>query len=188
VTSLGRRAGQSYVQVRARTGQADTPQEPMDTSAGNLDASDRANELYWDSDRSVNQIAEVLDLSKGALYEMIRPLPTGLGCPLCGSEVVHSNRTAKERARVDCGACGWDGTEDETMSFKGRATAPRGGRGPRADAEAPDDIYPADDYDRPGPPPARIAARERGRRRLIAGGALLGAAVGLALVIWARRR
>jgi hypothetical protein len=161
----------------------------MDTSAGTLGAYDRANELYWGSDRSVNQIAEDLDLSKGALYELIRPLPAGLGCPVCGAEVVHSNRTAKERERVDCAECGWNGTEHETTAAGGRR-----GRGPdvrsetQPDTDAVDDIYPADDYDRPGPPPARVAARDLDGRRLIAGGALLGAAVGLALVIWARRR
>jgi predicted RNA-binding Zn-ribbon protein involved in translation (DUF1610 family) len=161
--------------------------KPMDTSAGTLDAYERANELYWGSDRSVNQIAEELDLSKGALYEMIRPRPTGLGCPVCSAEVLHSNRTAKERARVDCADCGWDGSEGETVS-RGVGSGTRPSRGPTAVIEGDDDIYPANDYDRPGPPPARVGAVDLDGRRLIAGGALLGAAVGLALVIWARRR
>jgi len=161
----------------------------MDTPTGTLDAYERANQLYWGSDRSVNQIAEELDLSKGALYEMIRPLPTGLGCPLCGSEAVHSNRTAKERTRVDCPHCGWDGTEDEAVSFGGgRPAGPSKLPRPDTDADSSDDLYPADAFDRPGPLPARVTARELDGRRLIAGGALLGAAVGLALVIWARRR
>jgi predicted RNA-binding Zn-ribbon protein involved in translation (DUF1610 family) len=86
-----------------------TRRESMEPSARMLEADDRANELYWGSDRSVNQIAEELDLSKGALYGMIRPLAAAMGCPACGSEVVHPNRTAKERGVVDCPACGWDG-------------------------------------------------------------------------------
>jgi len=66
---LGGQARRGYVQARARTGQADNP------GAFHVNAEDRANELYWGSDRSVNQIADDLDLSKGALYEMIRPSP-----------------------------------------------------------------------------------------------------------------
>jgi predicted RNA-binding Zn-ribbon protein involved in translation (DUF1610 family) len=158
----------------------------METSTGASDADSRANELYWGSDRSVNQIADELDLSKGALYEMIRPLAAGFGCPLCGAEVVHSNRTAKERQRVDCPACGWDGTEDDTIPMEGRA--------PRTDAKASgedsaaDDLYSESDFDAPVPPPALAEDPAARGQRLIVGGALLGAAVGLALVIWARRK
>ena len=34
-----------------------------------------ANELYWGSKQSVNKIAEKLELSKSALYDMISPKP-----------------------------------------------------------------------------------------------------------------
>src|SRR5690606_33629189 len=81
---LGRRAGRGYVQPRPHHGQAEETQDPMQPSARMLEADDRANELYWGSNRSVNQIAEDLDLSKGALYGMIRPLPAAMGCPACG--------------------------------------------------------------------------------------------------------
>ena len=150
----------------------------MDTSAGTSDADDRANELYWGSDRSVNQIADDLDLSKGALYEMIRPLAAGLDCPQCGAEVVHANRTAKDRGRVDCTECGWDGSEDE-------ARAP-GGSTPRPVDEGAS--YAEDDVDVTSPAPASATSADSETRRLVTGGALLGAALGLALVIWARRR
>jgi hypothetical protein len=143
----------------------------MEPSARTLEADDRANELYWGSDRSVNQIAEDLDLSKGALYGMIRPLAAAMGCPTCGTEVVHPNRTARERGLVDCPACGWDGSEDETVPRFSSAVA-------------------ADEESR-----TRSRARERALSSdagpgpgALVGGALLGAAVGLALLIWARRR
>jgi hypothetical protein len=153
----------------------------MDTSAGTPEAYARANELYWGSNRSVNQIADELDLSKGALYEMIRPRPAGLGCPDCGAEVVHPNRTAKERERVGCASCDWEGLEHEAIRF-----------GPRLTRDAPpadsaDDVYTESDFDAPVLPPPFYDAPTPGRR-LVVGGALLGAAVGLALVIWARRR
>ncbi|HUF75980.1 MAG TPA: hypothetical protein VMM35_06865 [Longimicrobiales bacterium] len=135
-----------------------------------LEADDRANELYWGSDRSVNQIAEELDLSKGALYGLIRPLPAAMGCPACGAEVVYPNRTAQERGVVDCAACGWDGTEDETVP----------GYAPRAVTDE------------------RSLERSRARGRALSrddlasgavlGGALLGAAAAVGLLLWARRK
>lgn len=139
----------------------------MERSASTLDADDRANELYWGSDRSVNQIAEELDLSKGTLYGLIRPEPAGLTCPACGDEVVYPNRTAKERALVACPSCGWEGDEDETAAL--------GGDGAMIPPEAVEDL-----------PPRTLVLGERGR--VVIGGALLGAAAGLALVLWARRR
>ncbi len=123
----------------------------------------RADELYWSSDLSVNQIAEELDVSKGVLYEMIRPQPAAHACPECGEELSYPNRTARDRGRVACASCGWEGTEDDVEAY---------------DAEA-----------EPGSDDDEILAVERSTRtRVMVGGGLLGAAVGLALVLWARRR
>jgi hypothetical protein len=141
----------------------------MQPTARTLEADDRANELYWGSDRSVNQIAETLDLSKGALYGMIRPLPAAMGCPACGFEVVHANRTAKERGLVECVGCGWNGSEDETVP--GYAAAPADERGmARAEARL------------------RALSQNGAGTGALLGGALLGTAVGLLLLFWARRR
>ena len=136
----------------------------MDAQDVSPETAERANELYWGAERSVNQIADELDLSKGALYGLIQPLPAGLGCPECGSEVVYSNRTAKERGRLDCPICRWEGAADEAArdSLDAEPTAVTG-------------------------PLARDRDQSE-RYRTIAGGALLGAAAGLALVFWARRR
>ncbi len=153
----------------------------MHASEVTPEAVERANELYWHSDRSVNQIADELDLSKGALYGIIEPEAAGLSCPLCGSEVAYANRTAKERGSLECAACSWDGSADETMSYD--TPAVRGGNG----AALPADPHAASERARVPdavPPPPRIAPP----MSTIAGGALLGAAVGLALVLWARRR
>ena len=139
----------------------DTPEHVHDAAAA-------ANELYWGSEYSVNQIAEQLDLSKGALYGMIHPLPGGLGCPVCGEEVVSANRTARERGVLWCAQCEWKGDEDETIAL--------GGEG----ASTPP-VYTEDD-ELIVPTPV-----DRGRARTLAGGALLGAAVGLALVFWTKR-
>lgn len=139
----------------------------METSDKTLEA---ANELYWGSEKSVNQIADELDLSKGALYGLIRPLPAGVGCPLCGDEVVSPNRTAHDKGVLSCPSCSWDGGEDETIAYggEGSVTLP--------DFDEPESVPPV-------PPVAKSA-----HSRTLAGGAFLGAAAGLALVIWARRR
>ena len=76
-----------------------------------------ANELYWGSNQSVNKIAEKLELSKSALYDMIRPKPLDLSCPLCGRGVVYANRTACEKGFANCSECEWEGPENEANPF-----------------------------------------------------------------------
>ena len=135
-----------------------------------------ANELYWGSSRSVNQIAEDLDLSKGALYAALVHLPSGTGCPLCGDEVGWSNRTARDRDQRTCPSCDWSGSADQTISYDA------GDSSAEADAAG---VAVADLDDEPGVPPAPLLSP---RMSTIAGGAMIGAAVGLVLVLWARRR
>lgn len=133
----------------------------MDSPASSSEVGDRANELYWGSDGSVNQIADELDLSKGALYGLIRPLPAGSACPVCAEEVVYPNRTARDRGLHDCPACGWSGAEALPM------TADAGGESVRSGSPA--------------------LAAPPGSRALW-GGALLGSAAVLALFFLVRRR
>jgi predicted RNA-binding Zn-ribbon protein involved in translation (DUF1610 family) len=140
----------------------------MTSAEADRQAEARANKLYWGSDMSVNQIAEELDLSKGTLYGLIRPRPAGLACPSCGEELVYPNRTARERAMVACSICGWEGAEDDVDVFDSQGGMVRTDAG----EAAPEPSVPTLD----------------GRSRTILGGALLGAAAGLALVLWARRR
>lgn len=140
----------------------------MSSPDANRKAETEANELYWGSDMSVNQIAEELDLSKGTLYGMIRPLPAGLACPACAEELVFPNRTARERRSVSCAVCGWEGDEADAENF-----------GAEEGVALPD---------REEIEPASAMPLLTGRNRTILGGALVGAAAGLALVIWARRR
>ena len=73
-----------------------------------------ANELYWGSKQSVNKIAEKLELSKSALYDMISPKPLDLSCPLCGEGVVYANRTASEKGLATCPERQWEGPENDT--------------------------------------------------------------------------
>jgi hypothetical protein len=154
----------------------------MEASTVTAEARTRANDLYWGSDRSVNQIADDLELSKGALYTLIEPLVAGLGCPMCGAEVVFPNRTAKERSLVDCPACEWDGSADEAVSDASAPAPMKMAAGPGPPARGRQE--PTQPAPQSGPP----TSRPSGDMRSIAGGALLGAAAGLALVLWARRR
>lgn len=142
----------------------------MSGAAADRETERKANDLYWGSEWSVNQIAEELDLSKGTLYGLIRPLPSGLTCPDCGEEAVHPNRTAKDRSLVACPACGWEGDEMDAESGSGDGSV-----------TLPD--LPEDD-DAVAPPPVSSP----NQNRVVVAGALLGAAAGLALVLWARRR
>lgn len=149
----------------------------------------RANDLYWGSDRSVNQIADDLELSKGALYGIIEPEPSGLGCPLCGDEVVFSNRTAKDKGMLDCPTCDWDGSPDETVDIVPSDPPASSNGAPaalREDAPAAEDDAEEDSAYAPDGLPPRPYVRPSSTT--VAGGALIGAAVGLALVLWARRR
>ena len=128
----------------------------------------RANELYWGSELSVNQIADEMDVSKGMLYELIHPQPVGSACPVCDQELVYANRTARERALLACSHCGWEGDEEEADLGVGDASVVLPEISEGEEAVVPDE--------------------DPGRRRAIVGGALLGAAVGLAFVLWSRRR
>lgn len=89
-----------------------------------------ANEMYWESSASVNQIAERLDLSKGSLYSMIRPLPAEVSCPACGSEMAYPNRTALEKGFLTCPECGF---EEEEAVIRGASETGEGSAAPSAE-------------------------------------------------------
>jgi hypothetical protein len=147
---------------------------------------DEANRLYWESEESVNQIGEVLGLSKGVLYGLITPLPAGLPCPKCGEEMVFPNRTAREKGFLACPECGMEEEEaaiqayweseaeaEEGPAFGGaRELAQRAGQAVQQVVETGRD---------------RVSGLSP-RGRIIAGTALLGAAVGLALGTYLRKR
>jgi Zn ribbon nucleic-acid-binding protein len=138
------------------------------------EAIEAANTLYWSSNRSVNRIAEELDLSKGTLYGIIEPYPAGSECPDCGAPEVYANRTAKERAITECLACG---EEAETQA----ASEPEA-------EETTEGVVPGATKALGRRVSTALQLRDDERARTIVGGALLGAAVGLALVMWSRRR
>ena len=129
-----------------------------------------ANELYWESDASVNQIADRLALSKGTLYGVIRPLPAEIACPACGTEMVYPNRTALEKGFLACPGCELE-EEEEVIRANGGAVLP-----------AP----PLDGADEVEGTAIEPVGSYTGRT--VAGAALLGMAAGLLMAGGLRRR
>ena len=154
--------------------------------------SDRANELYWRSERSVNQIAEEMDLSKSRLYGLVRPLPAGSPCPQCQVELFFPNRTAMDKSFVSCPECGFEGTvPGEATSKAAPASAAGNGQAaarPRRAAQPRRAVQPATAASEPGPDKAPApAGRRLSSKRVLWGSVLLGAAAGLYLAIRQRR-
>ena len=83
----------------------------------------RANALYWESQLSVNQIADEMDLSKGMLYGLIQPIGAELPCPRCSSEMGYANRTARERGFLRCPSCDFEQDEAQVRSELQEAAA-----------------------------------------------------------------
>ena len=142
----------------------------MTTKAEDSGMVSTANEMYWESTASVNQIAERLDLSKGTLYGMIRPLPAEVTCPACGSEMAYPNRTALEKGFLVCADCGFEEEESVVRNVE------------QSDA-IPAEIAPDEDTRSP------LAAGPDGfPTRVVAGLALLGVAAGLIIARSVRAR
>ena len=131
----------------------------------------RANELYWETSISVNQIADELELSKGALYGLIEPLASGLPSPHSDAEMVYPNRTARDRGFLVDPVSGHEEDEEtlrEKLEHAGIDVPPP----PVRTAEK-----------KPVPPSDRRATTQR----VIAGTALLGVAAGIIIAGWARK-
>jgi predicted RNA-binding Zn-ribbon protein involved in translation (DUF1610 family) len=121
----------------------------------------RANVLYWESDSSVNDIADAMDLSKGSLYGLIRPRSAELACPECGATLEYPNRTARDKGFVTCPGCGLEDEEDLVREIAGTAG----------------------EVERPKRPPAVV-----GSRSALLATSFLGAAAAIAFVRWFQRR
>lgn len=67
---------------------------------------ERANDLYWSSDMTVDEIVDDLGVSRSSLYAAIEPIPAGLVCTDCNERMVYTNRTARDRGFASCPACG----------------------------------------------------------------------------------
>jgi len=156
----------------------------MSSNTPDQDAlSQDANQRYWESDESVNQIGETLGVSKGMLYNLLEPLAAGLPCPGCGEEMVFPNRTARDKGFLECPECGleeeeeavqtfWEEEGDSTLILQPRRMVQRAGEAVQRAVDTGRD---------------RVESMTP-RGRIIAGTALLGAAAGLVLGTYLRKR
>jgi predicted RNA-binding Zn-ribbon protein involved in translation (DUF1610 family) len=67
---------------------------------------ERANDLYWNSDRTIDQIVDELEIGRNTLYSALHPIPAETGCPECGEAMVFTNRTNRARSTATCRTCG----------------------------------------------------------------------------------
>lgn len=156
--------------------QSNAPQNPVPR-----EVAERANDLYWRSGASVNQLTRELDLSKGALYEIITPMAAGLSCPCGGGEMAYTNRTARERGFVSCAICGLEDEEGHVRAYLDEQ-----------EATSAVELAAAD----PGLPHMRAEPRtevpattaSRNLEKLLVASALAGVAVGLVLGGLMRKR
>ena len=140
---------------------------------------DQANELYWRSGQSVNQIAEAMDLSKSGLYALIRPLTAERACPECGEGLVFTNRTTEHKSVASCLACEYVG-DVEGLSPEVKPPQKRAVR--RRNATAQPNAKAGSDLE-PGPDDTATRKSSPGRswrsNRVLWGSVLLGMAAGL---------
>lgn len=99
----------------------------------NTEIRQELNRLYWESDASVSEIADQLDISRRALYDGIEPRPVGSACPECGAPLGFRNRTALESGEAECAECGYETEVEPAILYEGNGDGPdrpAGGRRP----------------------------------------------------------
>jgi len=80
--------------------------------------STEVNRLYWETEKSVAEIANQMSVSRRALYELIEPLASGMQCSRCGAELYYSNRSAKAAGIARCLICGNEKELDPDISHE----------------------------------------------------------------------
>ena len=86
------------------------------------------NRLYWETDVPVAEIAQRLDISRRALYDVIRPIPASGHCSACGGELEFANRSTRAHGIATCRSCGQESSAEPepawTWSPDARAITP----------------------------------------------------------------
>jgi hypothetical protein len=73
-------------------------------------SADVANDMYWSSARTVEEIARELNVSRSSFYSAIRPIGAGSVCATCGEAMVFTNRSNRESGLSTCQSCPPGGT------------------------------------------------------------------------------
>ena len=61
--------------------------------------------LYWNTDLTVGDIAELVGLPATGLNRHASPLPADVRCYLCRNELAFTSRSQRSEQRVRCYAC-----------------------------------------------------------------------------------
>jgi len=77
-----------------------------DADTGIDSLADRINELYWESDQTVDEIVDELGIGRNTLYSAVRPQPAGANCPHCGAPAMYTNRSNRNANTATCSGCG----------------------------------------------------------------------------------
>jgi hypothetical protein len=140
---------------------------------------ERINQLYWESESTVDAISKELELGRNALYAAIRPVPSGAICLECGADTFFANRTGRAGGIAVCRSC----EENETLVVRDGTLASGATDPARRSAAASDEGYGDDSElerwsrwreDLRSVPPQRAA--------MIGGAAALGLVVGAVAV------
>lgn len=145
-----------------------------------------ANDLYWNSADTVDEVAVRLGMSRNALYASIRPAAAPGACTTCGDTLVFANRSSRASGQATCSGC------SATVRIPSDATTvPEGNGLPKrsgwtADADGMDEISHRRSG-RLGVWRDDLAAVPPERTVKIGGYAALGVAFGVAAVAAARK-
>jgi len=143
-----------------------------------------ANRLYWETDASVAEIADRFDLSRRALYELVRPFTAGAPCPECGANLEYENRLSRRAGQAWCPSCRTHhelGFMEASPTFEPATEEPsRAARSGVHDARADDRMLLPDEDAR--------SNDLRQRAVLLGSAAIAGIAIGTVAALWARRR
>lgn len=136
-------------------------------------SAERINALYWESDQTVEEISDGLEIGRSTLYAAVRPIPAGATCATCGERMVFTNRTNRSAGTATCRACGEEASVEATQRAAPAATA--GSRAPaRSNGEDDDGMRGLSRWRRD------LSGVEPERYALVGGAAALGVVLGAA--------
>lgn len=137
---------------------------------------ERINELYWNSEQTIDEITEELGVSRNALYSAIHPQAAGISCPSCGERMVFTNRTRRDSQTGVCRSCGTEASVEERQAEE---PAARFGRvkGLYSRPRWVDEVAGAANWSRWRD---ELSTVEPERYALVGGAAALGAVIGVA--------
>lgn len=144
---------------------------------------EQANDLYWNSSETVDQLAARLGMSRNALYASVKPIPAGGTCPHCNEPLVFINRSSRAAGKATCPGC-----EAEVQLEAGAETPAPAPKAQTIVATPVHEIPPPDAGGRLDQIKESLAGVEPERAAIIGGAAALGVAVGAAAIKVIRRK